>query len=1116
MSTAESELEQERQRLLEQLLADEGLDAPEVPSILPRDPLAPVPTTFAQEVLWLLDRATPGLTAYNSPLARRVRGTLDVDALERALAALVARHETLRTVFDAQGDGAVQVVQPAGAVRVVLHDVSELAAELREAAATTALRGVADTPFDLMTEPGFRVAVARIAPDDHILLLLTHHIVSDAWSYGVMFRELSVLYDAAVSGTPHSLPRPALQFGDYAAWQRTMLQGSALEQGLGYWRERLMAFPTLELPTDYPRPAHQGFAGARRSVLLPVETHAAVRSLAQRAGATTYMVLLATYAIVLRRYSSQDDIVVGSAVAGRTRREMEEMVGYFSQALPMRVRFAGEPTFDDLLARVSETVLSAFEHQDTPLESLILELQRGRTQSHAPLFRVVLTMQDTLGAELSLGSASVAPVELDATSTKFDLTLLATERADGLELSLWYRTDLFSAGYAERFLGHFRTVLESAVRDASQRIAALPLLTAGEIEQRAAWNDTRIDEGATSTFVALFEAQAARVPDRMAVVAASVANASSMAAPRSLTYAALNARANQLAHELRQSGVGPDVPVGLLLDRSVEAIVGLIGILKAGGCYVPLSEDAPVSRLAHQLGECGAKVTVTTSAMASKLPAGVAAMVLDSVAPNAWPDANAAAVPQAEHLAYVLYTSGSTGVPKGVAITHANAVHYARAVSRVLGDVPPSQPGDGFAVLDGLRFGMLTTLAADLGNTSLLPALLSGATLHVLPKEVTTEPARFAEYASMNALDVLKLTPNHLMALLAGKSGAELTALLPQRWVVLGGEALRPEVARVLLGANACRVLNHYGPTETTVGVCTFEATASSLEVVAALGALTVPVGSPLANTRAYVVDANGNDQPVAIPGELLLGGAGVARGYFGRPELTSERFADLRGDRVYRTGDRVRRLSDGAIEFLGRADDQVKVRGFRVELGEISLALHAHPGVDRAEVVLWQNGDEAQLVAYVVARQGGYAVSHADRPTPERLREWIEGQLPEHMVPSAVVLLDQMPLTANGKVDRNALPEPGAVETAAGDTYIAPRTPIEEQMCAIWADVLKRDRIGVRDNFLALGGHSLLAIRVLGKISKAFGVRLPLRSLFETPTVEALSAAIDRARAGS
>jgi amino acid adenylation domain-containing protein len=517
-----------------------------------------------------------------------------------------------------------------------------------------------------------------------------------------------------------------------------------------------------------------------------------------------------------------------------------------------------------------------------------------------------------------------------------------------------------------------------------------------------------------------------------------------------LTYAELGARARQLARHLRACGVSAGAPVGLLLDRSADAMVGLVGVLEAGGAYMPLSVEAPRARLAQQLSESGARHVVTSAALADRLPASVQVVALDREADaatlGALEDGPADVVIAPEDPAYVLFTSGSTGVPKGVVVTHANAVHYARAVSRVLAGVPSEANGDGLAALDGLTFAMVSTLAADLGNTSLLPALLAGGTLHVLGADVATDPARFAEYVAVHRFDVLKITPNHLAALTAGKSGAELAAILPRKWLVLGGEALRPDVARAFLAAGACRVLNHYGPTETTVGVLTHEVTAEALERAAALGAQTVPLGRPLANTQAVVVDAHGQEQPVGVPGELWLTGAGVSAGYLNRPELTAARFVTYRGARAYRTGDRVRRLSDGTLEFLGRADDQVKVRGYRVELGEVAQALRAHPGVADGAVVLRaaaaeEEEEEEELVAYAVPKQAGYAVSHGDRPTPEKLREWLAAQLPAYMVPAAVVLLERLPLTANGKLDRAAMPGPVGEAGPGAAAPVAPRT---------------------------------------------------------------------------
>ncbi len=1113
---AASDLAQERQRLLAELLAAEGLGGDgDDGEIGPRDAAAPVPVTFAQEILWLLDRATPGLAAYNTPVARRVRGSLDLAALERAVTALASRHEALRTVFAAAGDGAVQVVRAPAPVAVALLDVSGAPAAGREAAALDALRAVADTPFDLAHEPGFRVAVARLASDDHVVLLLAHHIVSDAWSFGVMMRELSALYEAAVAGRDAGLPSPTLQYGDYAAWQRATLRGEVLEAKLAYWRSALDGVAELSLPTDLPRPATQGFAGARRVRLLSPARSTALKGLAQRHGGTLYMALLTAYTTVLRRYAGQDDVVVGSAVAARNRREIEDMVGYFSQALPMRVRAEAGDSFASLLPRVAATVLGAFEHVDVPVESLVLSLQRAAaTPSHAPLFNCVLTMQEGLGADLRLGTAPSAPVDLEASGTKFDLTLLVSDRPDGLELALWYRTDLFTGATAERMLGHLDQLLAGFASDPSADLTTLPLSDAAERAQLAAWNATDADEGAATTIVAEFERQAARVPTRVAVVApsASAAAHGSVAGAITLTYQELNARANQLAHRLRALGVSPGMPVGLLLDRSADAIVGMIGIMKAGGAYMPLSVDAPAARIARQVADSGAMVVVSLGAMADQVPVATARVLLDSEAESLQgnPDGNGGTVVAPTSLAYVLFTSGSTGAPKAVAVTHANVVHYTRAVAAVLGLVG-DEPGEGRA----RQFALASTLAADLGNSCVFPSLLRGASLHVLGKEVATEPERFGQYMSVHQLDVLKMTPNHFAALAAGKAGPDLIAVLPRQWLVLGGEALRLPVARALLAAGRCRVLNHYGPTETTVGVLTYEATTASLAEAEALGAQTVPIGRPLMNTRAVVTDGAGAEQPVGVPGELWISGAGVTDGYLGRSDLTAEKFTTLGGARAYRTGDRVRRLPNGAIEFLGRADDQVKIRGYRVELGEIEQALRAHPGVAQVAVLVrGDEGAEPQLVAYVVAKAAGYAVSHGDRPTSEKLRAWAAVSLPEHMVPQAVLLLEALPLTPNGKLDKRALPAPGAVAASEAAAFAAPRTEVEQQLAAIWADVLKKERVGITDNFLALGGHSLLAIRVLGRISKTFGVRLPLRALFETPTIEALGGAIERARA--
>ena len=1066
-----------------------------------------LPTSFAQELLWLMHGSAPESTSYSVPRTRTVVGALDVGALRAAFDALVARHEILRTTYGFHDEQAVQVVHPPRPADFTLVELGDRSAESRMDEARRIVAEQAKRPFDLSRDPQLRVTLIRLDDREHVLHIDSHHIAFDGWSREILFRDLAALYREAAGGAPATLPELPIQYADYAIWEREHLAGERLERLLGYWRQQLGdADFVLELPTDYPRPAVPGVGGVTERITIGPELLARVKQLGVAHDATLYMVLLAAYATVLHRYTGQPDVLVGSPSAGRSRPETEGLIGYFANTMVQRARFASDPTFAELLDQLRESALGAYEHQEIPFEKLVLELQGGQQLTHSPLFQVVFTMLGGTGdsGPPALGDAELRPFGVEDGSTKFDLTLFMSERDGALTLMLRARSDLYAPRTVRRALGHLRAVLEAAVAAPEHRVSLLQILRDEERTELAAWNATSVDVGASASVTELFAAKVARVPDRAAVVAGG----------STLTYAQLDARANRIAHELRARGVGADVPVGVVLDRSVDLVAAMLGVLKAGGAYVPLPPELPPARATQQLVDAGAGVVVTTTAYHDRAPSGVALLCLDrdAAALNAHAATAPDAAPRPDDLAYVLYTSGSTGVPKGVAVTHANAVHYTRAVARVLAGVPRDASGDGLAALDGWRFGMVSSVGADLGNTALFPSLLCGGTLHLMSRDVATEPARYAGYVAEHPLDVLKITPNHLRALVGGLDGRELLGALPQRWIVLGGEALAWEFAQRLLDAGGCRVLNHYGPTETTVGVSTFEVTAESASTARAAGAQTVPIGHPLAYSRLHVLDAHRQPVPAGVPGELYVAGAGVSRGYLHRDDLTAERFVALEGEpRAYRSGDRVRRLPDGAIEFLGRGDDQVKIRGHRVELGEIEQVLVQHPGIAQAVALMHASSAEPQLVAYVVARSAGseYASAHAKRMTPESLVEWVGSRLPDYMVPTAVIVLDTMPLSANGKIDRAALSNPSDVVPAAASST-APRTPTEESIAAIWMDVLKKDAISVTDDFIALGGHSLLAIRVLGRLSRKFGIRLPLRTLFDAPTVAQLSEIVD------
>jgi len=1054
------------------------------------------PLSFAQELLWLMDRASPGTTVWNVSRAFRVRGHFDAAALGQALDALAARHETLRTVFVAADDGARAVVLLPGPVPLRHVDLSTLAGDDAQTEAMRLLRVAARTPFALSSEPLLRAMLITLGPQERIFSLDTHHIVSDGWSKSVTLRELSALYDGFAHGaTAAALPALPLQFADYVAWERSDAHQAMLADDLTYWRERLAGIdPMVRLPLDRPRPATPTYDAATEVAELSQPLVDALRDLARGRGATLYMALVAGFATVLHRYSGQADVVIGSPSAGRTDADTENLIAFLANTLVLRTDFAGNPTFSELVGRVRETALDAYEHQAVPMEQLVLELQNEGGLAPAPLFAVVMTMEDTLPAELRFAGAEVEALESAAAKTKFDLTLLVRAQPEGLRLTLLYRTDLFEADTAAGMLGHLHTVLEAAIREPEQRVDVLPLLTPHEQRQLSAWNGTASVPAPFIPIHAQITAQAARVPHATAVVCGE----------RRLTYAELCSAADAVQRRLGALGVTEGAPVGVYLERSAPAIVAMCGILQAGAAFVPLPPDAATERLARRLTEAGVTTVVTTAALRGALPPHLNIVTLDEPAATQRDDmrgdvrgedlaARPARATMPDDLAYVLFTSGSTGIPKGVAVTHGNLTHYTRAICTRLG-VTSEQPW---------HFATASSLGADLGHTAIFPALTSGGTLHLIPADIATDAARFAAYGRAQPIDVLKITPSHLDALLDGVND---DAVLPRRWLVVGGEACSWEVVRRVQSLGGCRVLNHYGPTETTVGATTFAVAHDDFGNAAPA---TVPIGRPFPGVRCYVLDSNDQQLPVGAEGELHIGGAGVACGYINRTELTAERFTRDRftpeaDARMYRTGDRVRRLRSGDLEFLGRRDDQVKIRGFRVELGEIESVLGAHPLVARCTVRLIPaaSGDP-RLAAYVVLRDAA-----PQRQAVERLQAWLEERLPDYMQPGSISVLDRLPLGPSGKLDVTALPDPEPSHHA--DSYVAPRTPTESVVAEVIAKALNLERVGVTDNFLTLGFQSILAIRALGTLSRRFGVRLALRVFFERPTIAQLAEVVD------
>jgi amino acid adenylation domain-containing protein/thioester reductase-like protein len=1032
----------------------------------------------------LLEQLEPGNPAYNIPLAIRLQGSVDIDLLNRTLNEVVARHEALRTTIAVQDEQPVQIIGAITPQALRLVSLEHLDPSERDRAVAAQAQAEARAPFSLEQGPLFRAALLRLSPSEHVAVVVVHHIIADDWSMGLLFQDVAALYHALLEGRTSPLRSLPIQYADFAVWQRGELQGERLSALLDVWCRRLRGVPNVELPYDRPRTLQTGHAGGTARALLPAALAQHLRELGRREGATLYMTLLAGFQILLYRYSGQEDFAVGSPVAGRVRKETEGLFGLFANTLVMRANLAGRPSFREVLRRVRDVSLEAFQHQELPYERVVEALNPERDASRHPLFQVALTLQNAPWPEVRLADLTLSSLPLACGAAKLDLWMTLRESASGLQSELEYRSGLFDADTAERMLGHYRNLLESGVASPDQALDRLPWLAARERQQvLVEWNDTARDYD-FQCLPALIESRLEQRADEVAVVFQS----------ESLTGRALNEQANALAHYLIGAGVGPDVPVGVCLERSLEMVVSLLAILKAGGAYVPLDPDLPPDRLRAILQDCRPAAVLTTRALEGRLPAETGFVLrLDEAAEELarHPGDNPAARNALDDVAYVIYTSGSTGAPKGVRNTHRGICNRLLWMQEAYGLTPLDR------VLQKTPFGF------DVSLWEFFWPLLAGARLVLAKPGGHKDPRYVAHLLVEQGITTVHFVPSMLRAFLAEEASARCIQL---KRVFCSGEALPYGLTRQFFARLPAELHNLYGPTEAAVDATCWQCGENALGLV--------PIGRPIANTRCYILDSQGGPLPVGVPGELHLGGVGLARDYLNRPELTAERFipdpfSDRPGARLYKTGDLCSYLPDGNIRFMGRLDDQVKIRGNRVEPGEVQAALAKHPAVAAAAVTTWADDhDGAELAAYWVAE------IRDQPPEANALREFLLASLPDYMVPSTFVRVDAIPLGPNGKLDRAALPRP-ARQRDQSCAYVSPRNPDEERLAEIWRDVLRVEPIGVHDNFFSLGGHSLLAAQVVSRIAGRLMVELPLRDLFQAPTIAQLALLVAALRSG-
>ena len=1039
------------------------------------------PLSFAQERLWFIDQLVPDSSLYNLPAAVRLTGQLNLPALEMTINEICRRHTSLTTTFPTIEGQPVQMVNPAQPLSIPVIDLSSWGVEEREIEAQRIVNVEARKPFDLATGPLLRIQLLRLDEEEFIVMLSMHHIIADGWSMDVLIREIMVLYPAMSAGEASPLPDLPLQYADFARWQRQYLQGEILENQLAYWQKQLEGIPPLlELPADHPRPPEQSYRGTTRSLMLTPALTESLRSVSRQEATTLFNFLLSGFKTLLFRYTWQDDICVGTPIAGRDRVETEGLIGFFANVLVLRTRVSANVTFRELLHQVHEVSLEAHAHQDVSFEKLVEALQPERNMSYSPLFQVMFAFLNAGQTVLEIPGLKMSGYNAVREAAKYDLLLGVMDLGERLSISLEYSTDLFETATIERVLSHFRTLLESVVIDPAQHLIDIPLLQQSEREQIVVdWNDTAAGYDKDLCIHQLFERQVDERPEAVALVCEQ----------QQVSYRELDERANQLGHYLKREGVGPDTVVAVCLERTIEMVVTLLGILKAGGAYLPLDASYPAERLRYMLADSEAKLLLTETKSGELFGESQGALYVDRLAEQMTGESRERmqTAVEGDQLAYVIYTSGSTGQPKGVMVTQRGLVNYLHWATQAYGLSGEAKQRHGAALHSSISF--------DLSITSLWAPLVAGESV-VLVAEKHGLEGLLKTVQEQGPFGLIKLTPSHLVLLNGQLEGEELRR--SAEVVVLGGEGLVSEQIGVWRDqASQTRLINEYGPTETVVGCCVYEVQAETSRAGA------VPIGRPIANTQLFVLDRSLEPVPVGVVGELYIGGAGLARGYLRRPELTAEKFVPHPfaedGARLYRTGDLARYMPDGNIDFLGRVDEQVKIRGYRIELGEIESVLRTSEDVKDAVVVVEENAGEKRLIGYVVA-EAGVALQ------AERLRAQLREQLPDYMVPPVFMELEKLPLTANGKVDRRALPALGVLKPDRTRTFIAPRSTLEIVLVKIWEELLGIAPIGITDNFFALGGSSILAVRMIALIEKQIGKDIPLNTLFKGATIEHLA----------